>query len=144
MNLKAKLYILKNPTLFLLGPSSFELWFESYLDITVEPLCFCEIAFQSPFVYISPSVSLRAPLPPLWPAMCATPAASAPSCTGPRALPCLAAAFPDPALASSHRATPPVVCPSRLAPPLAIATTRSVPPPAPCRSHVPLSGWPLP
>jgi hypothetical protein len=31
---------LENPTLLLLGPSLFELWFERYLDFTVESLCF--------------------------------------------------------------------------------------------------------
>jgi hypothetical protein len=45
MNLKAKLQILINPTLLLLGPSLLELWFESYLDITVESLCFWEFTF---------------------------------------------------------------------------------------------------
>jgi hypothetical protein len=67
MNLKTKLYILKNHTLLLLGPSSFELWFESYLSITVESLYFLQIAFGSSFVYLSPPLLCflcRAP-PPL-------------------------------------------------------------------------------
>jgi hypothetical protein len=107
MNLKAKLYILKNPKFLLLDPSSFELWFESYLSITVRSLSFLEIAIQSPFVYLSPSssVSLRAPLPPHWPAMCAAAANPAPLCARPWALSGSAAAFPDPALATPALST---------------------------------------
>jgi hypothetical protein len=51
--------------------------------------------------------------------MCATPAASVPSCTWPRALPCLAAAFPDPALAT------PVLSTSHLSPARAALHRRS-------------------
>jgi hypothetical protein len=68
MNLKAKLYILKNPTFLLLGPSLFELWFESYLSITVESLYFLKFATGSSFVYLSspfPLFLCRA-LPPLY------------------------------------------------------------------------------
>jgi hypothetical protein len=53
MNLKAKLWILINPTLLLLGPSSFERWFKSYLDITVGSLSFLKISIRSSFVYLS-------------------------------------------------------------------------------------------
>jgi hypothetical protein len=54
MNLKEKLYILKNHTFLLLGPSSFELWFESYLSITVESLYFLHFATGPPFFYLFP------------------------------------------------------------------------------------------
>jgi hypothetical protein len=59
MNLKAKLYILKNHTLLLLGPSPFEHWFKSYLCITVGSVYFYEFANQSS----SSSSVPRAPLP---------------------------------------------------------------------------------
>jgi hypothetical protein len=45
----------------LLGPSLFELWFERYLDFTVESLYFCEIPFQSPFVNLPPSSFVSLP-----------------------------------------------------------------------------------
>jgi hypothetical protein len=44
---------LKKPPLLLLGPSSFELWFESYLGITVGSLYFLQFAIGSSFVYLS-------------------------------------------------------------------------------------------
>jgi hypothetical protein len=47
MNLKAKLYILKNHAFLLLRPSPFEHWFKSYQIITIGSLHFCEIANQS-------------------------------------------------------------------------------------------------
>jgi hypothetical protein len=74
MNLKAKLYILKKHTFLLLGPSSFEHWFKSYLCITVWSLSFLQIAFGSSFVYLSPPLLCflcRAPPPLSWP--CALP-----------------------------------------------------------------------
>jgi hypothetical protein len=63
MNLKAKLYILKNHTLFLLDPYPFEHWLESYLCFTERSLLFSEFAFRSSIVFLgSPisSVPLRA------------------------------------------------------------------------------------
>jgi hypothetical protein len=62
MNLKAKLCILKNYTLLLLGPSPFEHWLERYLCFTVESLCFSVFAIRSPFVYLLLSL-LCFPLP---------------------------------------------------------------------------------
>jgi hypothetical protein len=54
MHLKTKLNILKKPTFLLLGPSSFELWFESYSSIIVGSLYFLQFATGSSFVYLSP------------------------------------------------------------------------------------------
>jgi hypothetical protein len=87
MNLKAKLYILKNHALLLLGPSPFEHWFESYLCIIVEFLSFLEFATRSLFVYLSLPL-LCSPLPcaaAVLPAMCAAPASL--RCSGPRHVP---------------------------------------------------------
>jgi hypothetical protein len=104
MNLKAKLYILKNHTFLLLGPSPFEHWFESYLCIIEGSLHFCDIAFGSSFVYLSlspfPLFSLSRAAAAA-PAMCAASAASAPLCARPRALPRSTVAFPDLALATA-------------------------------------------
>jgi hypothetical protein len=81
ISLKAKLYILKNHTLLLLGPSSFEHWFKSYQIITVGSLHFCDIAFGSSFVYLSlPLLYFLCPhaAAAALPTMCAASAASAP------------------------------------------------------------------
>jgi hypothetical protein len=89
MNLKAKLYILKNHTLLLLGPSLFEHWFESYLCITVKSLSFLNFATRSLFTYLSLPL-LYSSLPrtaAVLPAMCAAPADSALLRTLPRATP---------------------------------------------------------
>jgi hypothetical protein len=65
VNLKAKLCILKNYTLLLLGPSSFEQWCESCPCFTVRPLSFLLfIARSSIFLLESPSS-------PIFPAACA-------------------------------------------------------------------------
>jgi hypothetical protein len=69
MNLKAKLYILKNHTLLLLGPSPFEHWLESYLYITEGSVLFSEIAFRSSIVFLGSLISCasaraRDPPPP--------------------------------------------------------------------------------
>jgi hypothetical protein len=56
MSLKAKLYILKNHTFLLLGPSSFEPWFESYSSITVGSLHFYDIAPRSSIVFLESSI----------------------------------------------------------------------------------------
>jgi hypothetical protein len=146
MNLKENLYILKNPTFLLLGPSSFELWFESYLSITVGSLSFLKISPGSSFVYLPPSSSVS--LPRIAAALAGhvrhlhRPSAALQRATCPslprRRLPRPRACCPCPL----HVA--PVACPSRASPLLAVAATRSTPPPAPCRFHVPLSGRPPP
>jgi hypothetical protein len=67
MHLKAKLCILKNYTPFLLGPSPFEHWLESYKYVTVRPLCFLLFATESPIVFPEPPISstpLRARVAP--------------------------------------------------------------------------------
>jgi hypothetical protein len=62
MNLKAKLCILKNYTLLLLGPSPFEHWCESCPCFTVRPLSFLLFTTgSSVFLLESPSSSV--PLP---------------------------------------------------------------------------------
>jgi hypothetical protein len=109
MNLKAKLYILKNHTLLLLGPSPFEHWFESYLCIAVESLSFLEFATRPLFVYLSLPL-LCSPLPrtaAILPAMCAAPAVSALLRTSPPATPASAPPLPALALAYSRHDTPP-------------------------------------
>jgi hypothetical protein len=93
----------------LLGPSSFEHWFESYLCITVESLSFLEIATRSLFVYLSLPL-LCSPLPraaAVLLAMCAAPAVSAPLGTSPRATPASAPPLPALALAYFRRNTSP-------------------------------------
>jgi hypothetical protein len=72
MSLKAKLCILKNYTLLLLGPSPFEHWLKSYLYITERPLCFLLFYNQVPFVFPNPvplsvfsSAARRRPRPAL-------------------------------------------------------------------------------
>jgi hypothetical protein len=131
MNLKAKLCILENYTLLLLGPSPFEHWLESYLCFTVESLCFSDFAIRSP-LRLPPS------LPPLFPsaacrrrspAMCAVTAGSVPLRTVPRAVLASAPPLPTPALASPRSAMLCASCPSRSPPSLAIAAS-AVPPPA--------------
>jgi hypothetical protein len=62
MNLKAKLCIMKNYTLLLLGPSSFEQWCESCPCFIVRPLSFLLFAIRSPvFLLESPSSPVLLP-----------------------------------------------------------------------------------
>jgi hypothetical protein len=69
MNLKAKLYILKNHTLLLLSPSPMEHWLESYLCFTEGSLPFSEFAFRSSIIFLGSSARTRdrrrRPLPEL-------------------------------------------------------------------------------
>jgi hypothetical protein len=145
MKLKAKLYILKNPTFLLLGPSSFELWFESYLSITVGSLYFLKLATGSSFVYLSP------------PLLCFSAArrrrsASHVPCTSPPQSRPEAGHVPPQHLPrrspASHWLLPvlprrPAVCPSRLSPLLTVAATPA-PPPTSRRSYVSLPSRPPP
>jgi hypothetical protein len=96
MNLNAKLYILKNYTLLLLGPSPFEHWCESYLCFTVGSLLFSKIAFGSSFVYLSPPpLLLLCRTPPPLPSHVHRPAAlRRPSTRRPTPLPTARAASP--------------------------------------------------
>jgi hypothetical protein len=130
MNLKAKLYILKNYTLLLLGPSPFEQWCESYSCFTVGSLHFSKIAVGSSFVYLSlpllcvSSAARRRHCP----AMCAAlPPLRCPS-PSPVPLPHLPRRSPALALASPCLATPPASCPSCTPPPLAVAAPLAPPP----------------
>jgi hypothetical protein len=72
MSLRAKLCILKNYTLLLLGPSPFEHCLESYLYNTVRSLYFLLFYNQVPFVFPNPdllsvfsSAARRCPCPAL-------------------------------------------------------------------------------
>jgi hypothetical protein len=99
MNLKAKLCILKNYALLLLGPSPFEHWLESYLFITVRPLSFLLFATGSSIVFPEPPIS-SAPL-----RVRVTPAVSRPRAPAPLRhpdlAPCVALSLlPPPALPS--------------------------------------------
>jgi hypothetical protein len=134
MNLKAKLYILKNPTFLLSGPSSFELSFDSYLSITVGSLSFLKISPGSSFVYLPPSSSVS--LPRTAAALAGhvrhlrRPSAALHRATCPslprRRIPRPRAGRPYPLHVT------PIACPSRASPPLTVDATRSAPPPAPC------------
>jgi hypothetical protein len=124
MSLKAKLYILKNPTLLLLGPSSFEHWFKSYLCITVGSLSFLKIATGSSFVYLPPSSSVSSlrrrrsgqPCAPPPPPQC---------CPAPGHMPFPASPPPSPTPRWPSLLLPrrPTVRPSRPSPLLAIVAT---------------------
>jgi hypothetical protein len=130
MNFKVKLYILKNHTFLLLGPSSFEHWFKSYLCITVGSLYFLQIAFGSSFVYLS------SPLLCFSAARCRSSGRSCavllpapmPLCAHPRVAPASGPPLPGLALAPPHLATSSAVCLSRASPPLAVAATPAPPP----------------
>jgi hypothetical protein len=116
-----------------LGPSTFELWFESYMCITVRPLCFLLFATGSSIVFPEPPISsapLRARV---------TPAAGRPR--APAAL-----RHPDLAPRVARSLLPPPALPS-LAVPLSSTSGRrsraaATPPRRARRRRPPLCAWP--
>jgi hypothetical protein len=141
MNLKAKLYILKNHTFLLLGPSPFEHWLESYLYITVRSLLFYDIALRSSIFFLespSSSASARARDPPP-PASSRAPAAlRRPSTRHPTTPPTARAAFtvlPSPCHVGSPMPSGCHAPQSTPAPPAVLGSARDY--------HPPLSPSPL-
>jgi hypothetical protein len=152
VNLKAKLYILKNHIFFLLGPSSFEHWFKSYLCITVGSLSFLQIAFGSSFVYLSlPLLCFLCRTPPPLSRPCALPLPpqrrSAPVHVSPQPLPrrfpasrWLLLASPCRLTAGPNCASPPPAVAATLAPPTAYQRTHAS---LPClAAALPTPCWP--
>jgi hypothetical protein len=129
MSLKAKLCILKNYTLLLLGPSPFEHWLKSYLYITERPLCFLLFTTRSPSSSPIPSslCSLLCCTPPPPPGPERRPAALCPLHLAPRVALSLSPPPVLPALVAPHPSTSgrcleqPPRCPSGTpAPPAAL------------------------
>jgi hypothetical protein len=132
MNLKAKLNILKSHTFFLLGPSSFKLWFESYLSITVRSLSFLEIAIQSPSSTSLPPPLFLCALPPL---LCRPCAVHLPAPEPPWGCP-RAAPVPTPPLPGLLLASPCRLLSARAALHRRSPLLHPAPPPASWRPHV--------